>query len=351
MESKLALKRSGAIQLWLAVVCFLIFVMVVVGGITRLTESGLSIVEWKPITGIVPPTSEAAWQLEFENYKQYPEYQKLNHGMSMDEFKAIFWWEFIHRLLGRLVGLVYLLPLLFFQFTGCLSSVFSRRLWIGFVLGGLQGLVGWYMVKSGLVDRPDVSHYRLALHLGLAFFLFAYLFWQILDLRPKTKSKGLVPGYLATYAKVILAFVSIQIVWGAFTAGLKAGYGFNTFPTMNGQWIPSGFWMPDPVWSNFFENNISVQFIHRTLAWILLALFSSFFVLSRRFDISARQAKAVWAVSAAFLMQFCLGIATLLLMVPIQLASLHQLGGFVLFGATVFMVHSFRTGSLKTASA
>lgn len=330
--------ESRGIRLWIACLCALVFAMVVVGGITRLTRSGLSIVEWRPVTGIMPPIGEVEWQAQFDAYKQFPEYQQVNHKMTLDEFKGIFFWEYFHRLLGRVTGLVLFVPLVILAIRKRLTKSLIKKLAVAFALGGLQGFVGWYMVKSGLVNIPRVSHYRLATHLSLAFFLFSFLFWIFLGLRPAKTTPAASPQSrtLARLAIGITAVLSVQIVYGAFVAGMRAGYGFNTFPLMNGQFVPDGLMALAPGWLNIFENPATVQFIHRMIAYALVVAVPAFWWKVRRSDASNEQKRAASFMLAAVLLQFCLGVATLLLAVPVSLAVLHQTGAFILLATAVY---------------
>ncbi len=325
------------VKVWLLGVCLLIATLVAVGGVTRLTESGLSITRWKPITGIVPPLSEQAWQAEFDQYRASPEFLELRPGMSLSEFKGIYFWEYLHRLLGRLVGFVFLAPFLVFLVRKAFSRRMTIALWIAFMLGGLQGVVGWFMVKSGLVDIPYVSHYRLALHLGLALVLFAYLFYLALAAGDPGAGPPVIPSGLVTGAVCLFSVVVLQIVYGAFTAGLNAGYFFNTFPTMMGYWIPPGMDSLTPAWRNLFDNPIAVQFIHRTNGWIILFATSAYWLYGVR-RLCDRGARAVlhllFAVTAA---QFILGALTLLTRMNIPVAVLHQVTACILLAVYVLL--------------
>lgn len=326
---------------WLLGVAALVFVMVVVGGITRLTESGLSMVRWEPVVGIIPPLSEAAWQAEFDHYKTFPEYQHVNRGMTLDEFKNIFWWEYAHRLLGRLIGVAYLLPFLFFLAKGYVRPGLRLRLWCLFVLGGLQGAMGWYMVKSGLVDRPDVSHYRLAAHLSLALIIFVALVWTALDLlRPKqggatawTQDAG-----LRRLTAVFAAVLAAQIVLGAFVAGLNAGLSYNTWPLMDGRLVPTGLWLMEPGWINLFENRTMLQFLHRMTAYALVAL-AIWLWLRAKSRHDKPVAMAAHFVMAAIVVQAIIGIVTLLLVVPVFWGALHQGWAVVVLFSFVWYLH------------
>lgn len=338
--------ESRGIRLWIACLCGLVFAMVVVGGITRLTRSGLSIVEWRPVTGALPPIGEAEWQAQFDSYKQFPEYQQVNHQMSLDEFKGIFFWEYLHRLLGRVVGLVLLVPLVVLAVRRRLTKSLVKKLAVAFALGGLQGFVGWYMVKSGLVNVPRVSHYRLATHLSLAFFLFSFLFWIFLGLRPasgeSSQPRTAEIRTLARFSIGITAVLALQIVYGAFVAGMRAGYGFNTFPLMNGQFVPDGIFVLTPAWLNLFENPATVQFIHRMIAYLLVLTVSAFWWRVRRSGASPGQKRGAALMAVAVLGQFALGVSTLLLAVPVSLAVMHQAGAFVLLAAAVYTNFNFR---------
>lgn len=338
-------RHRGWIAAWLYLVCLTIFAMVVVGGITRLTHSGLSMVEWRPLLGVFPPTNETEWNATFEKYKQYPEYRQRGEEMTLGEFKFIFYWEYFHRLLGRIVGVVFLVPFLGFWLRGWLNRALVWKLLAAFVLGGLQGLLGWFMVKSGLVDVPRVSHYRLAAHLALALFLMSYLFWLALNLTfpAGDPAERRFPG-LHKFSLIITLIVTVQIIYGAFMAGLHAGLLFNTFPTMNGQWIPAGIGKLEPRWLNLFENPVAVQFIHRGLAWILFITIPVFFVAAGKRDLTARQRASTGCLVGVLLVQFLLGVLTLINAVPLALASLHQAGACLLLLAALFANHSFKNG-------
>jgi len=243
---------SDWVRVWLAFVCLVLIAMITVGGATRLTHSGLSMVDWKPLSGVIPPVTVLEWQAEFEQYKQYPEYQKLNQGMSLEEFKGIFYWEYSHRVLGRGIGLIFFIPFVFFWWTQSVDRKYLPRLVGALILGGSQGLMGWYMVKSGLVDLPRVSHYRLAAHLSLAMLILGYLFWLVLDLSSTSRER--VTSLLRKWVMGLVVLLSLQIVYGAFTAGLRAGLGFNTYPLMGQQLLADAATTIQPLWINFFEN-------------------------------------------------------------------------------------------------
>src|SRR5215472_814754 len=261
-----------ALRLWLFSVAALIAIMVLVGGATRLTESGLSIVEWKPMTGALPPLDQAQWEQAFEAYRQIPQYHALNAGMTLAEFKTIFWWEWGHRLLGRVIGMVYLLPFLYFLWRGGMAAELKRRLWLIFGLGALQGAVGWWMVASGLSERTEVSQYRLATHLVLALLIFAAIVWTLRRLGERPSL--VVPARLKVTAVVLLMLTFVQLYLGALVAGLRAGLVYNTWPDIDGGFIPSAarLWFQQPWWRNLFENTLTVQFEHRMTAYTLFAL-------------------------------------------------------------------------------
>lgn len=324
------------IRLWLFVTAFMVFAMAVIGAVTRLTESGLSMVEWKPLMGAIPPLSEAEWNRVFNLYRQSPEYQHINRGMSLDEFKYIFFWEWFHRLWGRLIGLVYAVPLLIFWVKNKIPQGYKSKFLFLLVLGGMQGVMGWFMVMSGLVDRPSVSHYRLAAHLGLAFVIFGYLIWLIDSLSPITKPRD-TSFCLRRHGWVALALTSCTIVWGAFVAGLDAGLIYNTFPHMGqGRIIPEDMWFLSPAWVNIFENAASVQFMHRLLAMMTLAVVASLAWRTRSF-----------ALGGMVVLQVGLGIATLLSQVDISLATMHQAGAFLLLMLLLKEIYRLRPALTK----
>lgn len=326
------------IRWWLYSVCFLILVMVVVGGATRLTESGLSITEWKPIHGAIPPLSEADWQEEFEKYQQIPEYQLINKGMSLEDFKFIFWWEWGHRLLGRFIGIAFFVPMVAFWAAGRIEPWLKPRLVVGLALGGLQGFVGWWMVASGLVDRVDVSQYRLATHLTLALIIFAYLFWIARRLAPHEMPDEPARSALMPLGWLFMAVLFVQLFFGGLVAGLNAGFTYNTWPLMDGQLIPSGLLSEAPLWLNFFENILTVQFQHRMAAYLLVAL-ALILVWRTCVVTEAKRIRLPAFHLAAFVfVQMVIGIATLLGFGAFTgELSMHQLGvalvhqGFAVF--------------------
>ncbi|MDH5766204.1 MAG: COX15/CtaA family protein [Gammaproteobacteria bacterium] len=329
------------IAIWLLICCATIFGMVVLGGVTRLTGSGLSMVQWAPIMGILPPMSLAEWQETFSLYQQYPEYRLKNFHMTLDDFKSIFWFEYAHRLLGRGIGVIFFLPFLFFVFTGRINRSLTPKLLFMFLLGGLQGLMGWYMVKSGLIDDPHVSQYRLTAHLSLAIIIYAYMFWVAMDLlAPKTLIPAQTPQKrLAQLSVLINIVIFITIMSGGFVAGTRAGFAFNTFPLMNGKLIPDGLFTLTPIWHNFFENIITVQFDHRVLATTLFLLIPVFWAKSRKLELKPTARLSINLLLAALVLQITLGISTLLLVVPVALAATHQAGAVILLTASLFVSH------------
>jgi len=332
------------INYWLLSVFFTISLMVAVGGITRLTRSGLSIVEWRPVTGIVPPLNEQEWQAEFDKYRQFPEFQKVNREMSLSEFKGIFFWEYFHRLIGRLIGFLFLIPFLYFLFTQKIRGPMIAKTFGAFFLGGLQGLMGWYMVKSGLVNLPRVSHYRLAAHLLLAFLILQYILWLVLDNWNRGEQSSFSRARLKKFRITLVAILSavvVQIVYGAFTAGLRAGYGYNTFPMMGETWIPDSMFLLEPTILNFFENNVTVQFLHRYIGWgVLIAIFAFRFALKKE-TLTDRERLAANLLVIGVVIQFLLGVTTLVLAVPISVAVIHQVGASLLLSLSLFAFHTF----------
>jgi cytochrome c oxidase assembly protein subunit 15 len=338
VQSELGNRR--AVAAWLVGVAAMIFLMVVIGGITRLTESGLSITEWKPVTGVLPPLTDAAWQHEYELYERIPEARTVHLGITLEEFKQIFFWEYLHRLWGRLIGVAFALPLIWFAVRRRLPAGFGPRLTAIFALGALQGAVGWWMVASGLVDRTDVSQYRLVTHLGLALVIYAAIVWTALDLLAPAGS-GIAPASLRRCAGALAALVFLTILSGGFMAGLDAGLTYNTFPLMDGRFFPAGYFVERPWWLNWFENVTAVQFNHRILAISTFTAVVALWVHWRaRAETPLRLALDL--LLAAALLQVSLGIATLLLVVPIPLAALHQAGAVLVLTAAIGLRHTTR---------
>ncbi len=330
-----------SVRNWLIVVAAMIFLMIVLGALTRLSESGLSMVEWRPVTGWLPPMSDAAWQTELQKYLSSPQGRLINRGFGVGEFKQIFWLEFIHRLWGRLIGVVFAVPLAWFWLSGKLAPALKPRLLVLLALGGLQGALGWAMVASGLIDRPSVSHYRLAGHLLLAVALYAYTVWLILELGPQTMRRD-DPG-TRRKAAALIALLFVVLTFGALMAGLRAGTAHNTFPTMSGYWIPPGLFDLSPWWINFFENGTTVQFVHRWLAKLLVL---GVLALAWR----ARRPETLLAAAMAML-QLSLGIATILSGVDIAIATAHQAGAVLLLTMLILVRHRATPSPARPLSA
>ena len=331
-----------AVAGWLGICCVLVFWMVVLGGVTRLTDSGLSMVRWEPISGMLPPLTETAWEAEFQHYREFPEYQKINAGMSLDAFQRIFYFEYAHRMLGRLIGLVFAIGFVWLWARKHLSRPLVPHLIAMFVLGGLQGLMGWYMVKSGLVEIPHVSQYRLTAHLGLAISIYLYMLWVLFKLLER-RSAPVVSGALrrSSWGLGVLAFATV--LSGGFVAGLKAGHAFNTFPLMAGQWIPPGYLALEPTWRNFFENIATVQFNHRLLAISTFALVLVFVIRVMRDKVLQPLHKPTLTLAGVATIQVALGISTLLWFVPVALGAMHQAVALILLSVMLYVVFRFRT--------
>jgi heme a synthase len=330
-------RHANALRLWLGLIALLIVAMILVGGATRLTDSGLSITEWKPVTGVIPPLTDSAWQEAFDAYRKIPEYLELKRGMSLDQFKTIYWWEWGHRFLGRLIGAAFLLPFLAFWIAGYIPRALLPRLLGLFVLGGLQGAVGWYMVKSGLVTRVDVSQYRLAAHLGIAVAILGYTLWLIFDLG-RERSRVMRSGSRAAawIAGAVLALIYLQILAGGLVAGLDAGFGYNTWPLINGAFVPSGLAEAQPWVLNLFENPLTVQFDHRMLGYtvVLATILQASWLALRR--AAPELVTSAFILMCLALLQATLGVWTLLLAVPIELGLAHQAGAILLFAAALY---------------
>lgn len=350
---------------WLLICCALVFAMVVVGGVTRLTHSGLSIAEWQPIVGALPPLNDVQWHEAFEKYRQTPEYRKVNFGMSLEAFKGIFWMEYFHRLLGRAIGIVFLLPLLYFWASRKIDRALAWKLSGIFLLGGLQGAMGWYMVASGLVDDPRVSQYRLTAHLGMAFLIYAAMFWVALGLLrprpfdPSTKLRtqdrradhsDAEHAGLRRFSTGLTALIFVMVLTGGLVAGIRAGLAYNTFPLMNGHFIPPEIFMIDPWRLNFFNNMATVQFDHRLIAWLLAILVPWFWWNARRAALPSRSRLAANFLLATLAIQIALGITTLLMQVPVALAAAHQAGALALFSAALWMNHELCHNDFKSIS-
>ena len=346
--------RAGAIDAasnrplvgWLAACCLLVFAMVVVGGITRLTHSGLSITEWQPIVGALPPMSSADWDEAFAKYRTTPEFRDVNHAMALAEFKGIFWWEYFHRLLGRAIGVAFLVPYVVFAVRRRIPPGYAWPLAGIFVLGGLQGLVGWLMVASGLVDDPRVSPFRLTLHLALAFAIFGAMLWTALSLAFPRSSEHGAPDTprLRRFAVAMVALVFVMVISGGFVAGIRAGFAYNTFPLMNGHFMPPETFMLDPWWRNFVYNMATVQFDHRLLGWLLAALVPALWImLIRTAGLPTRARIGGHVLMALAALQIALGIATVLHAAPLPLAAAHQAGAVLVFAAALNVAHALRS--------
>jgi len=338
-------KDKQYVRIWYWSGALLVFCILIIGGITRLTGSGLSMVDWRPITGVIPPITEAQWLSTFEQYRQFPEYQQVNKGMSLGDFKFIFFWEYLHRMAGRLIGLVFIIPFAWFLITRKLDVTQFRRALLLLVLGLGQGVMGWYMVVSGLVDVPQVSPYRLAAHLLLAFLIFGCCVWFALDLRPGKEQhqetfsdRSHLRGWLA----VFLVLLVVQIAWGAFVAGHNAGHIYNTFPKMHTFWLPPELWLMQPLVANFFANAVTVQWIHRIVGTVLALI-----VLGIWLKVYLQKSAAgtrLWSSTLLLMMvlQYALGIFTLLYHVPLVLGVLHQAVAMVILGVTLGFMHSLQ---------
>ena len=331
------------IAAWLILCAAVIFGMILLGGVTRLTESGLSMVEWRPLMGIVPPLNEAQWLEVFNKYRQFPEYQKINKGMSLEDFQYIFMYEYLHRVLGRIIGVLFFFPMIYFALRGRVKAGLMPKLWLLFVLGGCQGLLGWYMVKSGLVDRPDVSQYRLTAHLGLAFLIYAYMLWVIFDLlMPVARGSS---AAFARWSKGLVGLIFLMILSGGFVAGTNAGFSYPTWPRMGPTFIPEGLYNTTPFWLAMFEDVTTIQFNHRMFAYLLVVLITVFAARVLGAGEGGRSRLASVLILIALAAQVVLGITTLLLHVPIPLAAAHQGGAVVLLSAGLFLAHSLRSAS------
>ena len=334
-------KDNKKVIYWLLTGCVLIFTMVIVGGITRLTHSGLSISNYKLISGTIPPLNELEWHDAFELYKQYPEYQKLNKHFDLQDFKDIYFWEWLHRVLGRFIGLVFLIPFIYFLIRKQLTKPTIKKTIILLCLGSFQGFLGWYMVKSGLVDNPDVSHYRLAAHLTTAFITFAYTFWVALDLIfPDKKVTNITFRNLVRFGLLILL---LQIIYGAFVAGLDAGFIHNHWPLMNeSQFMHNTVYIEQtPIYKNFIEGKSGVQFVHRILAYIVVLTILIIWRKGRKLKLNKYQKNGINLLLIMVGVQFLLGVLTLLLHVPVWLGVAHQVGAFVLLSIMTFTLHRF----------
>src|SRR5947199_5314622 len=330
---------------WLYVCCALVFAMVVVCGAPRLTHSGLSITEWQPIVGTLPPLTDAQWQETFAKYQLTPEYRQVNSAMTLGEFKGIFWWEYLHRLLGRVIGLVFLIPFIWFTAWRRVSRALALQLLGIFALGAAQGALGWYMVQSGLVDDPRVSPFRLTAHLGLAVLIFAAMLWTALTLRSPLRAKSRVAAQRATrrLAFMFAALVFVMVLSGGLVAGIRAGFAYNTFPLMNGRIVPAEIMLIEPWYLNLFNNMATVQFDHRAVAWVLaLAVPLLWSRVRASADAPARARSGANLLLGLLALQVTLGVCTLILVVPLPLAAAHQAGALLLFAAALNLAHALR---------
>jgi len=337
------------VRTWLISICVMVTLMVVIGGVTRLTGSGLAITDWAPIMGAIPPLSDSDWQTTFAKYQATPQYLKVNEGMPLSEFKFIFFWEYFHRLVGRSIGLVVLVPMFFFWRRKKIDRSLIKKVLFGFALGGLQGFLGWFMVKSGLIDNPAVSHFRLAAHLVLALFILGYFTWLVCGYSWVNSTTSPAPPGMIRNFRIVKTLILIQIIYGAFVAGLKAGWAFNTFPKMAGEWIPGNLWVMAPTWVNAFENPATVQWIHRWIGVMILIgtpLVALQIKKSQGFSHSKR-----WGMGLKHMIyiQFLLGVFTLVLKVPLALGVLHQLGAAIIIVILTALSHALKHESLSTS--
>ena len=337
--------RRRIMRGWFWTIAAFTLCVLIVGGVTRLTHSGLSIVDWDPIMGVIPPITHDQWQSAFERYQQFPQYQKVNQGMTLGEFQFIYFWEYLHRLLARSIGIVFLLPFAFFLARRWMNRPLAWRALALFGLGGMQGLMGWLMVASGLVDRPSVSHYRLAAHLSLAFLIFGYAVWLARELRVTPDQPHVPAGVRSRVNRTLLVLgvlLGAQIVWGAFVAGLKAGFFANTFPRMGGAWIPATLFDYQPVLSNFFANPVTVQWTHRVLGTLLAAAVALYAWQLSRAEVDRVTRRHGVILLAVVALQYLLGVLTLINAVPVALGVTHQAMAMIVFGFWVIALHHAR---------
>ena len=335
------MKNNKSVIIWLLSGCFLVFVMVVVGGITRLTNSGLSMTDWHLVTDTFPPLTEAKWQETFEQYKQFPEYQKINihNNFTLDDYKFIYFWEWFHRFIGRIIGLVFIIPFVYFLIKKKIDKATLNKCYVLLGMGALQGFFGWFMVRSGLVDNPDVSHFRLSLHLTFAFVTFAYTLWVALDLIYPERNNAILP--LRKIARFALAFLLLQIIYGGFVAGLNAGLIHNHWPLMSdGQFLHESVILEKDSWLlRLTEGKSGVQFVHRTLAYVVVGFILLLAFKSHKFDLNATQKSGITALVIIVFVQFSLGVFTLIYSVPLWLGLTHQVVAFFLLTAMTYTLH------------
>lgn len=340
MTAEQTIRADHSVGMWLLACAAAVLIMVVLGGVTRLTHSGLSITQWQPLAGVVPPLDEAGWAAEFERYQQFPEYQQVNRGMSLAAFKSIYWFEYVHRLLGRLLGVVFLLPLLYFLAKGYLRRRLVPKLVIVFLLGAAQGAMGWFMVKSGLVDIPRVSHLRLTAHLALAVMIYGYMLWIAFGLlQPNAPVPG--AGRLHLFARGIAALLFVMILTGGLVAGTRAGLLFGTFPLMGDRFLPAGLYAAS-FWTAATQDPVTIQFNHRLLAYGLVALVLWFGIRARDEQLAPSARRGVFMLVALLVLQVALGICTILYRVPVTLAAAHQGVAMLLFGSALYVSHTLR---------
>jgi cytochrome c oxidase assembly protein subunit 15 len=331
-------QHNRQVAYWLITCAAVIFGMILLGGVTRLTDSGLSMVDWKPIKGIIPPITQADWQAMFLKYQQYPEYQKTNFAMTLAEFKPIFMYEYLHRMLGRFIGLLFAVPFLFFYLKKRIAPGLTPRLLVLLVLGGSQGLLGWYMVKSGLVDNPHVSQYRLTAHLGMAVFIYGFIFWTILDLlAPEYKQ----PAQLKRFSYSLSGLIFLMILSGGLVAGTRAGIPYPTWPLMGDSFIPSGLYSTQPFWLSAFEDMLTIQFNHRMFAYLIVILVCSFSYKALRSKLQGPLKMAIYCFLGLLVLQVVLGISTLIFYIPVPVAAAHQVCAVALLSVSLFVSHTF----------
>ena len=341
LSSELLIKPTSTFDgkvWWLRGVCLSVMIILVVGGITRLTGSGLSMVDWRPVSGVLPPIGEAAWAMEFAQYKESPQYKLVNQGMSLGEFQYIFFWEYLHRVLGRIVGLVCLIPYLWFLLRGKLSGALKKKGALLIFLVCAQGLMGWYMVKSGLVDKPDVSQYRLTAHLGAAVLIYSFILWTAFGL---VSPKSSQPSQLKTFAYSLSGLIFLMILSGGLVAGTKAGYAYPTWPLMGDSFIPAGLYSMSPGWLAAFEDITTIQFNHRIFAYVIVALVLTFAAKALKSDIQGPAKIGLFFMLGFLVLQVTLGISTLIFYVPVPVAAAHQVGAVALLSASLFVSHCF----------
>jgi cytochrome c oxidase assembly protein subunit 15 len=334
-------QHDRQIAYWLFFCAAVIFGMILLGGITRLTSSGLSMVDWKPIMGVIPPMTQADWQEMFLKYQQFPEYQKINVGMSLEDFKPIFMYEYLHRVLGRLIGVIFIVPFLFFYFSRRIKTGLTPKLVIMLIGGGCQGLLGWYMVKSGLVDNPHVSQYRLTAHLGAAVLIYGFILWTAFGLVLTARAQ---PVELQRFSIGLSALIYLMILSGGLVAGTHAGNAYSTWPLMGDSFVPAGLYAMTPAWLSAFEDITTIQFNHRMFAYLIVALVVAFAIRAFRFGVVGRLKVGIFCLIGLLGMQVTLGISTLIFYVPIPVAAAHQVGAVALLTASLFISHCLSNG-------